>query len=240
MLSVSEAFWISVVAASTAVAGSLASVMVSARTPLDGARPLTAAPSRQSGAATATTVSIAGAPVKGARSARIAIIEYADFQCPYCAVFFRESLPTLDREYVRTGKVLLVFKHRPIPSIHPNAMKAASAAECAGEQGSFWPMHDLLFSDQRNFSTEGLLTRARRLQLDGISFGECLELGRAEKRVNGDMADATALGITGTPTFLLGTIDRRTNVVHARERLEGTQPMSVLRLVLDRLLVEAK
>lgn len=226
--------------ASTAVTGALASATVSTRTPPDGVRPLTVASSRQSGAATATTVSIAGAPAKGARSATIAVIEYADFECPYCAVFFRETLPSLDREYVRTGKVLLVFKHRPIPSIHPNALKAASAAECAGEQGSFWPMHDLLFSDQKNFSAEGLVARVRRLGLDSISFGECLEIRRAEKRVNDDMADATALGITGTPTFLIGPIDRRTSVVQARERLEGTQPMSVLRLALDRLLADAQ
>ena len=206
----------------------------------DGAGPLPASLSRQSNAVAPAAVSIAGAPAKGTRSARIAIIEYADFECPYCAVFFRETLPTLDREYVKTGKVLLVFKHRPIPSIHPNAVKAAAGAECAGEQGSFWPMHDLLFSDQRNFSTEGLLARVRRLALDSVSFGECLELGRAEQRVDGDMAEATALRITGTPTFLIGTIDRRTNVVQVRERMEGTQPMSVLRLVLDRQLVDVK
>ena len=240
MRSASHAFCIWVVAASTAVTGSLVSATASMRTPPDGVSPLRASLSRQSGAVATTAVSIAGAPAKGARSARIAIIEYADFECPYCAVFFRETLPTLEREYVRTGKVLLVFKHRPIPSIHPNAVKAASGAECAGEQGSFWPMHDLLFSEQRNFSTEGLLTRVRRLGLDSISFGECLDLGRVEKRVNGDMADATALGITGTPTFLIGTVDRATNVVQVRERLEGTQPMSVFRLVLDRLMVDAK
>lgn len=222
-----------------AIAGCLASVVAASRPRGDV---IASAPSlsRQTAAATGTTVNIAGAPAKGARSARVAVVEYADFECPYCGAFFRETLPTLDREYVRTGKVLLVFKHRPLPTLHPNAVTAASGAECAGEQGSFWPMHDLLFADQKNLSMPGLLTRVTRLALDSSSFTSCMELDRGKARVNADMAAASALQITGTPTFLIGTVDRRTNVVQVRERLEGAKPMAVLQPVLDRLLAEAK
>ena len=228
-----------IVAASTVITGSLVPVPAALRTPRDGG-PEVLALSRQNDAEQSATVSIAGAPTKGARSAKVAVIEYADFECPYCGAFVRETLPTLEREYIRTGKVLLVFKHRPIPSLHPSAVRAASAAECAGEQGGFWPMHDLLFSDQKNLSTEGLLARVKRLGLDSTTFGDCLELGHGEKRVTSDMTAATALRITGTPTFLIGTVDRGTAVVQVREYLEGAQPMSVFRPTLERLIAQAK
>jgi protein-disulfide isomerase len=195
---------------------------------------------QQSAVVAGTVVSITGAPTKGSRSAGVAFIEYADFECPYCAAFFRDALPALEREYIKTGKVLFVFKHRPLSSLHPNAVTAASGAECAGEQGSFWPMHDLLFMDQTNLSKASLLARAGRLGLDGNSFSDCLEFGRGAKRVSDDEAAATALRITATPTFLVGMFDRRTNMVQVEEQLEGARPSSYFQPVLERLLARAK
>jgi len=190
------------------------------------------------GTAAATSVPIGGSATKGSRSARVAIVEYADFECPYCGAFARETLPKLDAQYVKTGKVLLVFKHRPIASIHPNALRAATSAECAREQGSFWPMHDLLFSDQSHLSEAALLTRAARLALDVESFRRCLT-EHGVRRVNDDAAAATALQITGTPTFLIGTIQSGGTIL-VRERLEGARPLSAFQPVLDRLLAQAK
>jgi protein-disulfide isomerase len=195
---------------------------------------------RQAGQETTvvTSVAIGGSATKGSRSARVAIVEYADFECSYCGAFARETLPRLDAQYVKTGKVLLVFKHRPITSIHPNALRAGTGAECAREQGSFWPMHDLLFSDQSHLSEAALLTRAARLALDIESFRRCLT-EHGVRRVNDDAAAATALQITGTPTFLIGTIQSGGTIL-VRERLEGARSLSAFQPVLDRLLAEAK
>lgn len=182
------------------------------------------------------TVDVGRSPVKGSRSAAVAIIEYADFQCPYCAAFFRETWPALDSLYVKTGRVLFVFKHRPLPNLHPDAVMAATAAECAGEQGSFWPMHDLLFQTPQDLSRASLLQRAARLALDTQSFNACLELD--SRRVRDDMAAATALRVTGTPTFLIGTLNG--GRVQVRERLEGARPVLAFQAVMDRLLAEQR
>ena len=181
------------------------------------------------------TVDVARSPVKGSRSAGVAIVEYADFQCPYCASFFRETLPALDAGYIRTGRVLLAFKHKPLPMLHPQAVMAATSAECAGEQGRFWLMHDSLFSDQQNLSRPSLLQRATRLALDTQSFDACLD--GESRRVKDDTAEATALKITGTPTFLIGTLQG--GRVHVRHRLEGARPLSAFQAVLDALLAES-
>ena len=167
--------------------------------------------------------------------ARIAIVEYADFQCPHCASFFRDTLPALDARYLKTGRVLLVFKHKPISTLHPEAVMAATAAECAGEQGQFWLMHDALFSNQPNLSRPSLLQRAARLALDESSFEACLD--RESRRVRDDVAEGTALKITGTPTFLIGTL--QAGRVDVRHRLEGARPGAVFQAVLDTLLAES-
>src|SRR5262245_2735820 len=105
-------------------------------------------------------VSIAQANSKGNREARVALIEYQDFQCPYCAAAFRDLLPVVERDYIAPGRVLLVFKHLPLRSIHPAALPAAQAAECAGAQGRFWPMHDRLFQVSPALDRKTLLERA--------------------------------------------------------------------------------
>ena len=180
------------------------------------------------------TVDVRRSPAKGSRSAGIAVVEYADFQCPHCATFFRETLPALDSRYLKTGRVLLVFKHRPLSTLHPDAVIAATSAECAGEQGQFWLMHDALFSNQQNLSRPSLLQRASRLALDAQSFEACLD--RESRRVKDDIAEATALKITGTPTFLIGTL--KANRVHVRRRVEGAGPIAVFQTALDELLAE--
>jgi hypothetical protein len=87
-------------------------------------------------------IEIEGAATKGSSGAKIAIVEFSDFECPFCGAFSREILPTLDRDYIRPGKVKLIFRHLPL-QIHPFAVRAAQAAECAEQQGRFWPLHDL-------------------------------------------------------------------------------------------------
>lgn len=107
---------------------------------------------QSSGPLPSSPVPLAGAHLKGSPDAKIGIIEYSDFQCPFCGVFARETLPEFTRQYIDSGKVLLAFQHLPITTLHPLAVDAAVAADCAGEQGHFWAMHDSIFSSKQPLS----------------------------------------------------------------------------------------
>ena len=183
-------------------------------------------------------VSIAGAAIRGNPTARVAIIGYSDYQCPYCARFANETLPGLERTYLSSGQVLFAFKHLPIESIHRRAVAAAEAAECAGRQGLFWPMHDRLFADPKRLEPEDIQTRAVALSLDLAAFDRCTQ-GQSADRVRADVAEAKSLGIAGTPTFFIGTVDAdgRVKVV---EQLRGAQPLAAFAAIIDRLLDNAR
>jgi len=96
-------------------------------------------------------ISLDDDPMKGNPDASITIVEFSDFQCPFCAKFHQNTLPQLEQDYISTGKVNFVYRDFPIQSIHPNAVPAALAAECADDQGKFWEMHDMIFKNQRNW-----------------------------------------------------------------------------------------
>ena len=146
--------------------------------------------------------SISDAAVKGSSSAPVVLIEYADFQCPYCGQFARQLLPELEKRYIATGKMRVVFRHMPLQEIHPQAMMAAEAAECGREQGKFWEMHDALFGDQRLDETS-LLDKARTTGLDIPRFAQCVR-GSGGVKVRQDLAAARSLGMAVTPSFLIG------------------------------------
>ena len=179
-------------------------------------------------------VSLDASEIKGATGARVAVIEYSDFQCPFCVKFARETFPLLQKTYIDSGKVKFAFRHLPLPSIHPRAIAAAQAAVCSGRQGKFWQMHDLLFSQPKQLDDASLNRRAKALQLDSERFEECLQQ-TADGPVQADLASAATLGLTGTPAFLIGTVqpDGRVRVV---ERLAGARPFTDFQRLLDKLL----
>lgn len=177
-------------------------------------------------------VSLDGAVIKGAKSARIALIEYSDFQCPFCARFAREILPALEEKYIRSGKVLMAFRHYPLPN-HPLAQKAAEAAECAGQQGKFWEMHDALFQDPKRLTRVDLLSRAQALGLNINQFDGCLG-GTMADDVRTDAESARNLGISGTPAFLIGIVQPDGRVRVSR-RVSGAQPVAAFEEALDQM-----
>src|SRR5688572_11937738 len=125
----------------------------------------------------ANPVNIAREPFKGAPNAKVAVIEFSDYQCPFCSRYVTESLPQLAKEYIDTGKVKYVWRDLPL-DFHKQAFKAAEAAHCAGEQGRFWEMHDVLFANQKNLMPEDLTRHAAGLQLDASQFQQCLSSDR--------------------------------------------------------------
>jgi len=151
------------------------------------------------------SMGIQGEPFRGDGAAGVAIIEYADFECPFCGKYEREVYPQIFDNYVKTGKVRLFYRDLPIP-IHPRAMLAARSARCAGEQGKYWEMHDSLFAKQTGFTEKGLLERAAGLGIGITKFSECLSSDRFTDDIRQRIAEAQKIGIDGTLTFFLGTI----------------------------------
>src|SRR5262245_44556530 len=140
-------------------------------------------------------VNIAGAQAKGSETAPVTIVEFSEFQCPFCA----KVVPTLKQiEQAYEGKVRIVWKHFPLP-FHKNAVDAAVAAEAAGRQGRFWEYHDTLFANQSKLTPDDLKQYANALELDMARFEADLANGEDRKRVDADVAEAAKLGIDGTP-----------------------------------------
>ena len=178
-------------------------------------------------------LSIDEAASKGRADARLTMVEFSDFQCPFCGRFVHDTLPQLLREYVDTGKVRLVFRHFPIPSLHPDATRASEAGECARQQGKFWEMHDKLFANQQALSPAALIGYGSAIGLDAARFQSCLG-GMATAQVRQDVDVGTRIGISGTPTFFIGTMQN--GKVHVLRAVVGASPYANFKTALDELL----
>ncbi len=148
-------------------------------------------------------VTIDGSATLGSADARLIVIEFADYQCPFCGQYARNTYPEIRRQFVDAGKVLYVFKNFPLEAIHPMAFRSAEAAECARDQDRFWEMHDTLFTAQNQLSPDNLRRNAEALGLDLSQFDTCVTTGQMIARVRADQTEARQLGINSTPTFLL-------------------------------------
>lgn len=179
-------------------------------------------------------ISLDDDPVKGDPNAPVTVVEFSDFQCPFCSRFFVQTLPQLQETYIDTGKVKLVYRDLPLDNLHPNARPAAIAAECADEQGKFWDYHDVLFSKQAEWGgqssdavSETFQTYASDLGLESASFESCLSSSEISDEVNDDFVDATLYGATGTPTFFVG------NEEDGFIKIVGAQPFNAFKAIID-------
>jgi len=191
----------------------------------------------QPGAPQIFRVSIDDDPVKGNPNAPVTIVEFSDFQCPFCSRFFKQTLPQLEENYINTGKVKLVYKDLPLDNLHPNARPAHIASECADEQGKFWEYHDVLFTKQSEWQrlpsadlSSTLTVYASDLGLQTTSFESCLQSQDIADEVNKDTLEAASYGATGTPTFFIGT--EKDGFI----KLVGAQPYAAFQAVIDKQL----
>jgi protein-disulfide isomerase len=176
------------------------------------------------------------APFKGKKDAKVTLIEFSDFQCPFCGRNARNTIPQLDKEYIETGKVKYVFKDFPLESIHKNAFKAAEAANCAGDQGKYWEMHNKLFENQRALSTEDLIKYAGELNLDKAKFEKCLDSGTYASKVRESISEGQKAGVTGTPAFFLALDQGNDSEVKTSKKIVGAQPYANFKSAIDELL----
>ncbi len=164
----------------------------------------------------------------GSPDAPVTMIEYSDFQCPYCGRFVSETFPQIEQNYIDTGEAKLIFKQFPLP-FHSNAQSAAEAAECAGEQGKFWEMHDKLFGNQASLGRDSYIAWAGQLGLNVAAFQDCIDSSRYSAQIAADMQDGQSAGVSGTPSFVInGAL------------VVGAQPYSVFQQAIDQALSESQ
>lgn len=169
-------------------------------------------------------IPLAGLPVMGRGDAKVVMVEFSDFECPYCGQFSRHILPAFRARYIQQGEVQLAFAHLPLPN-HPHAAKAAATAECAGRQGRFWPMHDRLFSDPKQLDSAGLDWHASELGLEKSSLETCRN-GDGVRTVRRDVELARRLGVSATPTFFVGRRNTAANTVDVKQVVVGARPLA--------------
>ena len=174
-------------------------------------------------------LNVANAPIRGSRDARIARIEYSDFQRPFCRQHADVVYPELLRQFVETGRIKYVFRNFPIEQLHPSAMKAAKAAECAGEQGKGRERHDQLFANQHALTVSDLNRYAQLLGVDRRRFESCLAEGKMTVRVREDFVEGSDLEARGLRPGTgkkahegrLRQEDPRLSTCHAQEEANG-------------------
>lgn len=157
-------------------------------------------------------------PAKGPEGAKVTLVEFSDFECPFCSRA-RDVVDKVMAKY--DGKVRLVFRQFPL-NFHKNARKAAEGALCANEQGKFWQYHDALFSNQQKLDIPDLKETAGTLGMDKTKFAECLDSGKNAKTIDEDMAAAEKVGVSGTPAFFINGVS-----------LSGAQPIEEFERVID-------
>lgn len=186
-------------------------------------------------------VTLGDSPFKGDVGATVTLIEFSDYQCPFCSRHYREVMPTLEKDYMESGQLKYVMRENPIPSIHSRAVAASQAALCANDQGKYWEMHDLMFDNQKQLEVANLKAHAVTLGLDTVAFDSCLDDKKYEKQVNDDLAAGRSLGVRGTPAFVLGITDPDDpNKVHVTQFINGAQSLDNFKRAIDQLLEEAK
>ena len=201
--------------------------------------PGAAVPAGQNGQQAAPTpgakvsVAIGGFPVQGNKNAKVTIIEFADFRCPFCEQFFTNTLPQITSDYVNTGKVKFAFRN--FAFLGPASIIAANASECANDQGKFWDFYSYLYKNQpaetdiSMYNTDTLTQAAVSLGMDDNKFRSCLDNKTDDAKAAKDLADGQAAGISGTPTFVInGTL------------VVGAQPYAAIKAIIDQELAKAK
>ena len=176
-----------------------------------------------------TPLSLAGSATKGSREAKVGLVAFSDFQCPFCARFALESLPTLVKEYVDTNRVLFAFRHLPLAKIHPPAVAAAAIAACAEAKGMFWSVHDAFFRRPSPTTEEEFASRAREVAPLEPDWEECRSAGAL--RVTADVQTAATLKLESTPVFFVGRLlgDELT----VTKALLGARPVDDFRAALN-------
>jgi len=208
-----------------------------------GPRPAAAGATAGTGAAMPSgavqPLTVAGRPSKGNPRAKLTLVEYSDYECPFCGQYVAQVYPQIDQAYIATNKINYVFKNFPIEQLHRQSFKAHMAAACAGDQRRYWEMHDRLFLDQRSLSLDRFVEIATMLKLDPVAFRACVESTKHEAMIREDVAEAQRGGVQGTPVFVLAYTDPKGQSITPVRVIVGAQPFEAFKEAIDALLTDA-
>lgn len=166
---------------------------------------------------------------------RVAIVEFADFQCPFCAQYVRGTWPLLRRQFIATNKARYVALNYPLETIHPLALAASEASECAALQGRYWQMRERLYASGDALTPADIMSHVEAIDLDKGQFAACLESDVTLEKIRADQAEAKRLGVTGTPTFFIGVVNVDGDIELVK-RLQGALPSDAFAQELQRML----
>jgi protein-disulfide isomerase len=178
------------------------------------------------------TMNLQGLPMLGAKSAPVTMVEFADYQCPFCRQFHVQTFAELKKSFIDTGKVRFFSRDLPLDSMHPDAMRAAEAARCANDQGEYWRLRDLMGTHPDKLDLENLVADATSLKLDATIFRACVVSEKYKPDVQADMMEAMRVGADGTPAFVIG---KSTTEGVEGDLVVGAQPASTFDLKLRSL-----
>jgi protein-disulfide isomerase len=171
-----------------------------------------------------TTINVAGAPARGPAGQILTLVEFSDYECPFCIRHFEQTMPAIDAKWIQTGKLRYVFRDFPIDQLHPAAIQGHLAARCAAEQGKFWEMHARMFTAPGSHTPPGIEARAGEAGVDLTPFRECIASGRFRAEIEKTIQQAVELGANGTPAFFVGVRDPQTEDVRIVTSISGAQP----------------
>jgi len=180
-------------------------------------------------------VSIDNDPIKGDKDAPITIIEFSDYECPFCKRSYDNVFSKLEEEYISKGKVRVVFRDFPL-GFHKKAIPAAIAANCAGEQGKYWEVHNFLFENPDKLDTASVINSTAELGLDKAKFEACIKDKSKEKEITKDLEDGQKYGVRGTPSYFIGKTTEGDEITGTFVR--GAQPYSVFKEHIEEQLKE--
>ena len=188
-------------------------------------------------AALTTELLLQGEPTLGAGKAPLTLVEFSDFECPYCRQFHEQVIPSLKREYIETGLVRFIHKDLPLP-FHSPAKHAAAAARCAGEQNRYWDLYEALFDQQTCLECKGIVRIAEELTLDTSALQACMQSEATETLINANLSEAELHNIRATPTFIVGPT--RADGKHHGDIIEGAVAWPQFKALIDQQLAAQK
>ena len=194
---------------------------------IGGARP------QQQARALPASLDLSGAPFKGSATSNVALVEFSDYECPYCIRHFTQVMPQIQQTYIDTNKIRYMFRDFPIDELHPQSIRAHVAAHCAIEQGKFWDLHNRLFTKPGTHTPEELAARAKEAGMNVPAFSACESADKYSAAIRQSTAFAISMGASGTPFFVVGKFDTKTNQLTQLKSIPGAYPFTQFQQLID-------
>jgi protein-disulfide isomerase len=179
------------------------------------------------------SIDLAGFPFKGSNTSNVVLAEFSDYECPFCIRHFTQVMPEIEQAYIQSNRIRYTFRDFPIDELHPQSIRAHIAAHCAIEQGKFWQLHDRLFSKAGSHTPAELLAQAQQAGLNTNAFSACVAADKYSISIRQSTAFALSLGASGTPFFVVGTMNPDGKSMKPFKVVPGAFPFANFQQAID-------